>query len=235
MWDRDAIRRAGINRQMHVIQTAASGGLKSNKQRGNYQSGVPAQQLDDNRLEGAASTALTYNSSDWMVTFQTSPGTGSGLSFVRPQKPSGEWLAPRLKRQACADWQVTDARKHNYRGWVLIPLHPPCLSPPALHPSSQLLWIAIVKRSNCAKWLQMHQWHDDCRQHGPWTWLRVFFLKPFRNYSLDCSRELSWWNDFQQSPQFSTVSHFLKKYAQTAFKDSTRHLLIKVLNINNSE
>lgn len=139
---------------MHVIQTAASGGFESNitaRKLPVCGPGEATAQLDDSRLEGAAPTALPWSWSDWMVTFQTSPGTGSGLSFMQPQKHSGEWLAPWLKRQACADWQVTDARKHNYRGWVLIPLHPPCLSPPALHPSSQLLWITIVKRSNCAK------------------------------------------------------------------------------------
>lgn len=127
---------------------------------------------------------------------------------MQPQTHSGEWLAPWLKRQACADWQLTDARKHNYRGWVLIPLHPPCLSPPALHPSSQLLWITIVKRSNCAKWLQMHRWHGGCRHNGLNMVKKVFFWKPFDNFSLYCSRVLACSKDFE---------HFYTNYYSFTF------------------
>lgn len=122
-------------------------------------------QLDDSRLEGAASTPLTWFSTDRAVTFLTTPRTRNDLRFMQPQKHSGEWLAPWLKRQVFADWQMTDARKHNYRGWVLITLHPPCLSPPALHPSSQRFWITIASGSNCAQWLQTNCWHGGCRQN----------------------------------------------------------------------
>lgn len=47
-------------------------------------------QLDDSRLEGAASTPLTRFSTDRAVTFLTTPRTRNDLRFMQPQKHSGE-------------------------------------------------------------------------------------------------------------------------------------------------
>lgn len=202
VWDGDAIRRAGINTHMHVIQTAASGGFESNNSEENYPVWGPGEatlQLDDSRLEGAASTALTWNWADSLVTFQTSPGTGSGLRLHAAAETQRRVIGS-MAEEASVRWLTGDRCQKAQLPWVSFNSSSSSL-PLASCSSSKALsyfWITVVKRSNCAKWLQMHRWQGGCRQNDLNRDKRGSFWKSYDNFSLYRSRESSCSEDLRQ-------------------------------------
>lgn len=144
---------------MHVIQRAAPGGFES-------KNSEEITSLGSRWSHAAAGWQQAGRSSFNCANVELNRLNGYFSNISRNWKrfelhaaAETQWrVIGSVAEEASVHWLTGDRCQKAQLPWVSFNSSSSCLSPPALHPSSQLLWITIVKRFNCAKWLQMHHW-----------------------------------------------------------------------------